>query len=373
MQLSIPNSVPLPCLPTLARLACNGSANSEALKNGDVLNIINATPNGSSVAYIMCGPTSGADRFHKGWLPRDAVQLIPSAEAARLPDTVHLTMREWLDHVTLVSVDDDWQSDEDNTLGLWRGDVLQVCQFREDGWAFGWLPENPGRRGWFPSALVSIVDSCIASLMKTETEELSASASSALAGVLKEGGTPPPLDWSWEGDLPPLVAESAQELEREFTDNMAQMEANAATAAAEAAAAAAQEKTNTVIDGLGNNTDQAETTKMLVLEDEGPDDSFPLVVCKEEFIPPGGRGGALALLHILPGDLVRVTSPLDALMYHGFVEGRRAKREKRGWFPKKNVQIVEDPLKSAEEEVQLGPLPMPKVPQALLQRRRSKQ
>lgn len=362
MQLSIPNSIPLPCFPTLARLAPNGNAQTAVLEYGDVLNIINATPDGSSVAYIVCGQSSGANRSHHGWLPREAVQLITPAEVAELPDTVHLTMQEWLRHVTLVIVEDDWQSDEDNTLGLWRGDVLQVCQFREDGWAYGWLPEDVARRGWFPSALVSIVDSRINSLKKTQTEELSASASAALVGVLKEGGTPPPLQWSWEGELPPIVAESAEQLECEFRDNAAQMDADAAAAAA---AAAAQEIADTPTNGLVNKTDHKETTKMLVLEDEGPDESFPLVVCKEEFTPPGNRGNTL--LQILPGDLMRVTSPLDVLMYHGFMEGRRTTR---GWFPKKNVQIVEDPLISAEdEEVQLGPLPMPKVPQALLQRR----
>jgi len=362
MQLSIPNSIPLPCLPTLARLASSGNPNVSTLGHGDVLNIINATPDGSSVAYIVCRQASGNDRFHHGWLPREAVQIITPAEAAELPETVHLTMREWLQHVTLMSVEDDWQSDEDGTLGLWRGDVLQVCQFREGGWAFGWLPENPARRGWFPSALVNLVDSCIDSLKKTEIEELSASASAALVTVLKDGGTPPPLEWTWEGELPSVVAESAHQLEREFRDNVAQMEADAAAAAA---AAAALEKADTPTNGLGNNIDHAETTKMFVLEDEGPDESFPLVVCKEAFNPPGGSR-ASALLQILPGDLVRVTSPLDALMYHGFKEG---KRSLGGWFPKKNVQIVEDPLKSAEEDVYLGPLPMPRVPQVLLQRR----
>merc|ERR1712008_84257 len=145
-------------------------------------------------------------------------------------------------------------------------------------------------------------------------------------------------------------------------------DAAAAAAAAVAAASAALEKADTPANRLGNNTDHGETTKMLVLEDEGPDDSFPLVVCKEEFNPPGGNS-AYALLQILPGDLVRVTSPVDAIMYHGFMDGKRTKRGCVGWFPKKNVQIVEDPLKSAEEEVHLGPLPMPRVPQALLQRR----
>jgi len=70
------------------------------------------------------------------------VQLITPAEAAELSDVVHLAMWEWLQHVTVVLVDDDWQSDEDGTSGLWRGGVLQVCRFREGGWAFGGLPQN---------------------------------------------------------------------------------------------------------------------------------------------------------------------------------------------------------------------------------------
>jgi len=62
-------------------------------------------------------------------------------------------------------------------------------------------------------------------------------------------------------------------------------------------------------------------------------------------------------------------SPVDAIVYHGFMEGKGTKRGCVGWFPEKIMQIVEDPAKSAEEEVHLGPLPLPRVPQALLQQR----
>jgi len=77
--------------------------------------------------------------------------------------------------------------------------------------------------------------------------------------------------------------------------------------------------------------------------------------------PPG------ALLAMAVGDLVRVTSTLEIPMYHGFAEGQT---DKRGWFPARNVVVVEDPLSDELDvvPVQIGAPQLPAIPEFLRSR-----
>merc|ERR1711972_419559 len=154
-------------------------------------------------------------------------------------------------------------------------------------------------------------------------EELSAAATASLLELLKAAPPPPARKWAWEADLPAIVTESAEQAERDYHDSMAKMEAVAA-------AEAEEDHTTTA------NEDKSE--KLFTLESM-PDDSYALAVCKIAFVPP--RGTSDALLHLEIGNLVRITSLLDAKMCQGFPEG---KRDKVGWFPRANVHVIEDPL-----------------------------
>merc|ERR1719444_248542 len=103
-----------------------------------------------------------------------------------------------------------------------------------------------------------------------------------------------------------------------------------ASAALEVAAAAA------ALDAETRDDDQQEEEPDVTLEPEDlPDDCYPLVVCKTQFVPPKGTRGSLLALEA--GDLARVTSLLDAAMYFGFVENRPTER---GWFPRRNVTLL---------------------------------
>jgi len=101
-----------------------------------------------------------------------------------------------------------------------------------------------------------------------------------------------------------------------------------------------------------------------------PEDAYPLVSCSSDFVPPKGTAGALIQIRV--GDLIRVTSSLTAPMYYGFLEGES--RDGSGWFPKRHVDLVEDPLADAEEDdllrptADLEPPPLPAVPPRLLRR-----
>lgn len=90
-----------------------------------------------------------------------------------------------------------------------------------------------------------------------------------------------------------------------------------------------------------------------------PEDSYPLAVCKTQFIPAGHAKECL--LTIKCGDLIRIMSLPDAMMVHGFIEGNP---QEHGWFPKKNVKILEDPYAVEPENVPapVGAPPLPKVP-----------
>merc|ERR1719235_1357679 len=92
-----------------------------------------------------------------------------------------------------------------------------------------------------------------------------------------------------------------------------------------------------------------------------PDDSFPIAVVRTRFQPPAADSRSSgALLSLEVADLVRITTPMDTPMCYGFVEGVPTKR---GWFPKNNIEVLEDPLDTDHAApVQVRRLELPRIP-----------
>lgn len=364
VQLGLSDTVPLPRPPVLARsLVATGDEGwgagcDKALprtQHGEILNIINKSPD-AALAY--CVARDGATgQLREGWLPAASIsELGPDAEG--VPPNARLSLSEQLKRTTLVRVEEDWHSPgEPSTLAISAGDLLSLSCERS-GWALGFPMDRPERQGWLPLAFVRRLDSSVLALASENEPELTERATAALVDLLKETAPPQPMQWSWEGELPAAVAESAQRFEREWREERAQMEAQQAHAAAAAAASAG-------VDGGaqgGIPASNCDPIDELFVEENLPEEAYPLAVCKTQFTPPRNGPAQGVLLQLLIGDLVRVTSLLDAGMCHGFLDGKPARR---GWFPRKNVNVIDDPLDpraSDSAPVQLGPLPLPTVP-----------
>jgi len=308
------------------------------------------TPDGGQVYAVT---RSEQANVHHGWITHDAVHLLTSSEAAAVPDEVRLSIQEVLKHTTIVSVHEDWQDIyEPATLALRTGEILQISMFKA-GWAFGWPLEYPTQRGWFPLAYVQHIGSQVSALAPHPEHELSSSATAALVELIKEAPKPPPSQWDLEGDLPPIVAESVAHSEREWQERFAQMDSEAAA------------PQDTVDDTSGLAGDIEDTVGQLFAEEPLPDDCYPLMVCTKEFTPPKGTSGALLQVHV--GDLIRVTSAMDAAMCYGFLDNRPATR---GWFPKKFVRRLEDPLDVSNDSLpaHIGAPPLPQIPAWLIRK-----
>jgi len=363
--LCIPQAVPLPRRPVLARslappqgagAAGFGEDAPPGLRAGEVVNVI-GLPGSSLVYAIACGGTGG---LREGWLPSGLVQPLAREEASALSLDVVLPLSELLRHSTLVRVETDWQDLENSsTLPLCYGELLQVSHLshHRDGWAYGWSLERSGSaEGWFPLACVRRLEPSLDSLVRREEETLSPCAAAALVELLKSTPKPAAQAWTWEGELPTAVSESTREDERCWQQRFAKIDADEA----EEARQVGGHDSNT-----GNGTAAERESEIVLLDEDMPEDSYPLVVCKTPFTP--GKGVSRSMLRLEVGDLARVTSMLDAAMYHGFLEGRPASR---GWFPRSNVQLVEDPLDPEADVVptHIGPPPLPQVPPSLMRR-----
>jgi hypothetical protein len=208
-----------------------------------------------------------------------------------------------------------------------------------------------------PLAFVQIEESSVASLVPKEQHELTPGASAALAALMRQASaiaTPPRRPHAWLGELPAVVSESAKQAEHAFREHLAETEAAAA------AAAAAQDGAGGLVNGhLGEDDANLE----LFDTEDLPEDCYPLVVCKVPFTPQ--RSSAEAMLQLQAGDLVRVASQLDTCMYYGF---RQGDARHRGWFPRRSVKLLEDPLSEEADNlpVQLGIPVMPQVPEEVL-------
>lgn len=320
------------------------------------MNVLNWSPD-ATLAYCVARD-GAAGQLREGWLPATSIREL-EPEAAGVPADARLPLAEQLRRTTLARAEEDWQSPgEPSALAITAGELLALSAVRS-GWALGCPLERPERQGWLPLAFVRVLDSSVAALAPQGEQELSERATAALVDLLKETAPPPLMQWSWEGELPPAVAESAQRFEREWREERAQMEAQQAQAAAAAGASAG---VDSGVAQAGAPAAGRDPMDDMFAEENLPEDAYPLAVCKAEFKPPRNGPAQGVLLPLLIGDLVRVTSLLDAGMCHGFLDGKPARR---GWFPRKNVNVLDDPLdpRAAESApVQLGPLPLPTVP-----------
>lgn len=353
----------LPCRPVLAQTLVLGERSTDdgipGLKQGDVLNITNGTPDGRLVYGVA--RTGSNDSLREGWLKADAVRILGAAERENVPSDAILPFNDVLEHTTLVCADEDWADlDEDSTLWIRSGDIIQVGMVK-DAWVYGWLLDTPSRPGWFPAAFAHTVPTSMEMLAKVEEEELPDNSVEHLADLIKSMPPPSGMDWTWEGELPAIVADSARELEEEWHEK-AQIAAEEAMAQTELANAEVQAQSQHHPAGAAEFASDAihrggDSNRILV--EAPPEELYPLVVCKTEFAVPGAVNGELLQLRV--GDLVRVTSILETAMYHGFLEN---KTTTRGWFPKNCVQLVEDPLDTTLENQPslLGPPPLPVVP-----------
>jgi len=366
----IPQTVALPSPATLAKLLqpsgeSTGKDELDGLNTGDLVHITGGTPDGTSLYAVAAEPSphsspSKPARLRDGWLESSIVKPLPpseSASAARLP------LRELLKRVTLARAEEDWLGlDDPVTLfpAFHAGELLQLAAV-QDSWAYGWCLRQRSRRGWFPVALVQRLEPSASSLATAEDgEELSERSAGALLDLLRQAERPPPnvLSAACPRELPPAVAASAREQQQLWEDKFEEIDAKAASEAA--ALRANQEQPS-----------QAEDAEVFPAPGAIPDDSFPLFVCKSPF-KQGGSGANTnkALLTLEVGDLIRVVSVLEAAMYCGFHEDRPSKR---GWFPRRCVEQLEDPLGTNGDVVPvgglgLGPPPLPQVPHALLLR-----
>jgi len=333
------------------------------LKPGDLLHVVGGAPDGS-MAYAVVA-TSGTNGNGvpacEGWVRGDQMQILSPEDLAQLQEVPRLSVKDVLKRTTLARAAEDWQDPEDepSCLALRTGEMLQLSTVRGN-WAFCWPLDAPNRRGWVPLAFVQIGDSSVGTLLPKEEQELSPSASAAVLDLVRQASTvatPPRRPPAWMGDLPAVVAESAKQAEHAFREHLAESDA-----AAKAAAVAASQEAGTGGFMNGQLAEDDDNIELLDAEDM-PEDCYPLVVCKVAFTPP--RNPSEALLELKAGDLIRVTSPLDAAMYYGF---RQGDSRQRGWFPKRSVKLLEDPLSEEAENlpVQIGLPPLPQVSEEVL-------
>jgi len=368
----LPSAVLLPVQPALALCVLARSAREDpplggeelpGLVVGEYLRLFAGAPDGGWVYGCSL------DGAREGWLRGDQIRPLSLAEvaaavAAGVPAS--LPLRAVLRRATLVRVHEDWQEPREPTvLELRAGDLVQLSTVR-DGWGYGWPLDCPSRRGWFPLASVEVVNSSVDALVPRprDQQELTPGATAARQALVREASSrqPPRRPPAWEGDLPAVVAESNAQAEREYRDRLDHFEVMEGFAQN----ANGGQDSSMMPGGLANGAGDGGPRVDSLLEPELPEDCYPLVVCKMPFLPPKGTSGALLPMEV--GDLVRVTSSLEAVMYHGFHEG---KTSQRGWFPKKHTNLLEDPFGSEIDHlpVQIGPPPLPRVPEEFLQRR----
>jgi len=365
----IPQAVPLPRPPIFARCVepSSDSLGRDALRDltaGEVLHITGGIPDGTVVYAVATDNQKGHGALpsREGWIEGSSIEVLPPQEASAVA-RIHL--REMLKRVTLVRAEEDWYGQDDGCLpSLQAGELLQLGAVR-DLWAYGWSLEQPSRRGWFPISLARRLDPSISSLISTEeSEELPISSVEALAELLRSVPQPPRLSTTYPPDLPPAVAASAMEKQQRWEEQFAEIDAQ--EAAAKRSASRAMQEAEAA-------QRSAEELDIFAAPDSLPDDVFPLYVCKTPFAPFQGRGRVAsgannALLTLEVGDVVRVVSLRDIDMYCGFHED---KSTTRGWFPRRCVELLEDPLAADADaapvgSLGVGPPPLPEVPPSLL-------
>eukprot|EP00927_Polykrikos_kofoidii_P086851 TRINITY_DN9852_c0_g4_i2.p1 TRINITY_DN9852_c0_g4~~TRINITY_DN9852_c0_g4_i2.p1 ORF type:complete len:418 (+),score=78.11 TRINITY_DN9852_c0_g4_i2:86-1339(+) len=368
--------VPLPEPPRLVRPRPGAEAlfqqGTLIVYNDEVLNVTNALPDGKWLyCVVKSRPRNGdvtVQALREGWVPTAAVEELTQAEVLEVPSDALLTGKAHYEHLSFAEVMDAWrdQDGRPSTLDLCENDILQLsCIKAKDGWAFGWPLEEPSRRGWFPLSKVKRLEPALESLVRSD-RPLVQSATEEIRVLIKSGPLPGKQTWDFEGQLPQVVKDSMAQQLREWKEMMSKMDADeeAAEAARQAVAAAAivdgnqEDGTHQSASGFAgaaanaalvteSGGDESQVIADIPIDpnnlfnDHMDEELYPLMVCRDAFRPKALADSTKVLLALEVGDLVRSTTLLTAQMLYGFIEGAS---NRRGWFPRKNMQLLHDPL-----------------------------
>lgn len=310
--------MPLPSLPVLAEAIGSGiDTCKEVLKlhgrEVPPLSITNISQDGQM--FFVAARVDGMLR--DGWVRASTVRLLSTQEAAALPADRHLSIQEMLVFTQIVRVTQDWPSEAEApaySLRLIPGELVQVKSVSGNV-AFGWPIASPGRRGFFPMAYVEPVErGRVSALARLVPEE-------PLVSWRPEKKAPPASFWRPPSDMPQIVVESDRLLQRDLMTGFDKLKQERAAG----------------MHGSGEQEDGDDIHKYVQLDPE----FLPLFVCRERFRPP--ECAKVAMLELQVGDLVRVSSPLEQnQLYFGMIDHRLEHR--RGWFPARNVKLVDHPL-----------------------------
>lgn len=370
-KLYVPEAVPLPRPAIPAKLLAppaDGHSFTQ-LTTGQVVHITSRAPDDTKLYVVAALQSTGAETsWEEGWLEGSTLQ--PLTPQEQVEQKARLPLAELLKRSTIFRAKGDWEpwegevEDPDVCVpSLIAGELVQLEAVR-GARAYGWAMKQPNRRGWIPLNCIERVESTASQLASTYKEEGEELDDIAAASVLElvQNAPRPPLDSAsaCPPSLPPVVAASMREEAIAWAEKCERLEAQVAQ---EAEAQRAAEACNA-------QRPDTEVNELFLSQPRMPDDSFPLFVCRSAFAPPQKQGAAKsgggALLTIEVGDLLRVTSLLEAPMYCGFNED---KPDVRGWFPKRCVEMLEDPLDGEADLVpvaaEAGPPPLPEIPLAL--------
>lgn len=324
---------------------------SNWLQVGDVINVINALPSNEQLYGVVCMPSGeNHTQIRSGWLPTNIVRRLSNEEIRKLRPEVVLSMLDVVRRAALVrvdlGVDEEWFEPE--CLPLHNGDVLQLSA-AEDDWGFGRPLRCLDQAGWFPLTKVTPTNplepvSTDPAPVPDEAHAPTPDALCSLKDFLTSQPPPGEFDWDHEIPLPPLVDESVRHFEAEWNSmgfgfaqplpDVISFEVPGEDVPRVAAGGD---------DFQGGDFEQDldvascinKTTELEML---------PLVVVTEAFKP---SPEIPEMLELNVGDLVRVSTPLHIMMYHGTLEPTvnkaNSKEWKKGWFPKKFVEVVERP------------------------------
>eukprot|EP00931_Biecheleriopsis_adriatica_P075247 TRINITY_DN49164_c0_g1_i1.p1 TRINITY_DN49164_c0_g1~~TRINITY_DN49164_c0_g1_i1.p1 ORF type:complete len:393 (+),score=78.11 TRINITY_DN49164_c0_g1_i1:40-1218(+) len=380
-DVTVQDQVVSPLLPGLVKVVEGGSAFASNLVDGEVLNVVSGSQDGSMLYFVAwdCRRDEVARMPREGWIPGRAVRLLEGDEKAAVPAGTRLPIREVLKRSTFLQVNQDWSDIHPASMAIMQGEVIQIVT-ATDGWAFGWplKAKNAettvcGRRGWFPLYAAEPVESSMLSVSQAEELSLSIAAVADLVPCLKGLPRPPLRKWSWEGELPAIVAESSSRMQLAWREKFAEEEAENEAAMVKMEAIARGEVVD--LETSAGAARAAQPGVPLLTPDDPPEESCKLVVCIRPFT--AHKGSALAgmqeMLPLKTGDLVRVVSLMESNMqwWCGYLEGQGAAR---GWFPRRCVKLFDGYSRSQQGVAPLQQLlqgavpPLPQVPKTLLTR-----
>mmetsp|Transcript_72315 Transcript_72315/g.150874 ORF Transcript_72315/g.150874 Transcript_72315/m.150874 type:complete len:337 (+) Transcript_72315:91-1101(+) len=246
-------------------------------------------------AYCVSCDTLGLE----GWLPGGYVDFA-SSEEMFAP-----TLEEVMKRCTWVRALEERATTDMTELVLTADNLVRLLTVKQ-GWGWGWKVSDPERiRGWFPLSQVEVVYPSL--------EEL-------VVEMNKGWGEARPEEEDFD-DIDRVPSEQGETVPQEpqfdqpFGDEYAAggMEQDYAFNSVPPTRAAPE------------NLFETHTTLR--------EDQYPLFTCKKALEKKNP-----AMLEIEVGDLIRVTSPLDASHFYGFRVGNP---QVKGWFPNTLVERIE--------------------------------